>query len=55
MSHPSELNRRVEVENILLMMAQGRRQLPDQKECRILALKLGIPKRHWPEQCRKHK
>ena len=38
-----ELNRRVEVENRLLMAASGKQPLPDADECRRLAYKLGVP------------
>lgn len=38
-----ELNRRVEVEERLLDAAAGKVPLPDAKECRRLANKLGVP------------
>lgn len=38
-----DLNRRVDVERVLLNAAAGRRPLPDAAECRRLAYKLGIP------------
>lgn len=38
-----QLNRRVEVENILLSVYSGKRPMLTQDECRELAYKLGIP------------
>lgn len=37
------LNRRAEVEQTLLDIARGKRQLPDAEACRALALRLGVP------------
>ena len=48
-SHGTELNRRVEVENELFMMATGKKPLPNAEMCRKLALRLGTPKESWPE------
>lgn len=42
-NHGDELNRRVEVEQVLFNMAAGKRPLPTQDECRALAIKLGTP------------
>lgn len=39
----SELNRRVEVESVLLSVAAGKRDLLSKDECRQLAYKLGVP------------
>jgi hypothetical protein len=47
--HNAELNRRVEIENVLAMMAQGKRPLPTREQCRIMALRLGTPKELWGE------
>lgn len=41
--HADELNRRVEVENVLLNVAKGKRPPPTPEECRMLAYKLGMP------------
>ena len=41
--YPDHLNRRVDVENRLLMAASGKQPLPDADECRRLAYKLGVP------------
>lgn len=38
-----ELNRRVEVENVLLAVAGGKRPTLSPEECRQLAYKLGVP------------
>lgn len=45
--HGAELNRRVEIENQLAQMGAGNKPLPDKDQCRILALKLGTPKKYW--------
>ena len=37
------LNRRVDVENVLAMVAAGKRDLMTREECRELAIKLGVP------------
>ena len=37
------LNRRVEVENVLLACAAGKRPMLTREECRALAFKLGVP------------
>lgn len=51
--HGAELNKRVEIENELFRMAQGKQPLPTKQECRVLALKLGTPKRLWREEWKK--
>lgn len=51
-SHGSELNRRVEVENVLLSVAAGKRGPLSPDECRVLGLKLGTPREHWPKEWR---
>lgn len=38
-----ELNKRVEVENVLLAVAAGKRPALTPEECRALAYKLGVP------------
>jgi hypothetical protein len=38
-----ELNKRVEVENVLLAVASGKRPALTPEECRALAYKLGVP------------
>lgn len=40
-----DLNRRVDVENVLLNVAAGKRPMLTREECRALALKLGTPTR----------
>lgn len=44
--HGDQLNRRVEVENILLAVASGKRPPLTPDECRALAYRLGVPSRH---------
>ncbi len=41
--YTSRLNRCVDVENVLLACAAGKRPPPTPDECRALALKLGVP------------
>jgi len=43
LAHGKELNRRVEVENILFSVAAGKREPLTVQQHRILALKLGTP------------
>lgn len=45
-----ELNRRVEIENELFMMAAGKKPIPSKAKCRELALKLGTPKNLWKKE-----
>lgn len=42
-AHAAALNRRVEVENVLLMTAAGKRPPLTPDECRQLAYRLGVP------------
>jgi hypothetical protein len=42
-SWAKQLNRRVEVENVLFAVAAGKRDLLSRDECRALAYKLGNP------------
>jgi len=41
--HAARLNRSVEVENVLLACASGKREMASRDECRALAYKLGVP------------
>jgi hypothetical protein len=41
--HELALNRRAEVEQLLLNVAKGKRGLLSQEECRVLAFRLGDP------------
>lgn len=49
-----ELNRRVEVENVLLNVASGKRPMLTKDECKKLAYKLGIPTRYTGNECEKN-
>lgn len=40
------LNRRAEVENMLIQMANGTRPLPTKEDCQKMAIKLGTPLEH---------
>jgi hypothetical protein len=44
-NHGDELNRRVEVENVLLAVAKEKRPLLTPDECKALAYKLGMPRK----------
>lgn len=44
-NHGEALNRRVDVENVLLAVANGKREMLTQDECRTLAYKLGMQNR----------
>lgn len=44
------VNRRVEVEAILLDVAAGKHPPLTQEQCQILALRLGTPKEYWSEK-----
>ena len=41
--YAKELNRRVDVENVLAMVGAGKRDLLSREECKSLAKKLGVP------------
>jgi len=43
------LNRRVDIENHLLQCYQGVMPLPNQQDCKVLALRLGTPKEYWSD------
>ena len=45
-----ELNKRVEIENDLLLISKGKKPLPTKDGCRIMALKLGTPKQYWRKE-----
>lgn len=45
-NHGDELNRRVEIENVLLKVAAGKRPALSQDECRQLAYRLGVPSKN---------
>lgn len=49
-NHGAELNRRVDVENVLARVGAGKRGPLSADECRVLALKLGTPREHWPKE-----
>lgn len=42
-NYAQSLNRRAEVENVLLNVSAGKRPMLTKEECRQLALKLGTP------------
>lgn len=42
-NYAADLNRRAEVEGVLLDAWKGKRPLPTQQQCYELAMKLGVP------------
>lgn len=38
-----------DIEAVLLNMANGKLPLPNQQDCRVMALRLGTPKKEWSE------
>lgn len=48
------INRRVAIENVLFnFVAKG--VSPDVQDCRVMALRLGVPKVKWSDSVRNHK
>ena len=43
------INRRVEVENLLFMIAAGKKALPTREDCFKIAVRLGTPKEMWSD------
>jgi len=43
----SMLNRRVSIENHLALAYQGKLRLPTKEDCKVLALRLGTPRKYW--------
>ena len=50
----ARISRSVDVEQILFDMANGKLALPNQQDCRVLALRLGTPKKEWSTQVADH-
>lgn len=48
------INRRAEVEQILLNVATGKSETLSQLDCRILALMLQTPKKKWSDMIKNH-
>ncbi len=48
------ISRGVDVEQILFDVANGKRPALTQQDCRILALRLGTPRKQWSEQMINH-
>lgn len=48
------INRTVEIETILFDMAAGKLALPTAQDCRVLAIRLGSPKKEWSDDIRNH-
>lgn len=52
-NHGEELNRRIDIESELFKMATGKKPLPSPYDCRIMAIKLGTPRKYWREEWKK--
>lgn len=51
----ARITRSADVEQILFDMANGKLALPSKQDCRVLALRLGTPKKEWSVQVAEHK
>lgn len=50
----SRISRTVDIEDLLLKMANGKLALPDKQDCRVLSLRLGTPKKDWSDIVKNH-
>jgi len=50
----ARINRTGDIEATLLEMATGKLALPTQQDCRVLALRLGTPKKDWTDIVKNH-
>ena len=48
------LNERVDVENILQDIATGKRTLPNRRDCQVLQIMLGVPRKHRSDVIKNH-
>jgi hypothetical protein len=48
------INRSVDIEQHLFDVANGKRPPLTKQDCRILALRLGTPRKMWTEQMKNH-
>lgn len=48
------INRRVDIETYMILASKGSLPLPDKEDCRMMALILGTPLRHWSKLLRKY-
>lgn len=49
------LNERVDIENILSLVGAGKLPLLTARDCQVLAIKLGTPKKHWSDVIKNYK
>lgn len=49
------LNERVDIENILFLVGAGKLPLLTVRDCQVLAIKLGTPKKHWSDVIKNYK
>ena len=45
----ARISRSVDIETVLISMAQGKLPLPSKQDCRVMALRLGTPKAEWSD------
>lgn len=48
------INRSVDIETLLIRMSKGLVPLPSQQSCRVMALRLGTPKKEWSDIVANH-
>lgn len=51
----ARVGRSVDIEAVLIDMANGKLALPEKQDCRVLALRLGAPKKDWSDIVKEHK
>ena len=50
-----KISRSVDIENYLLAVAEGKAPPLSPRDCRIMALRLGTPRKHWTDVVKNHK
>lgn len=48
------INRSVEVEDVLYKIAAGKLEVPDATGFRVLAIRLGTPKKQWSDEVKNY-
>lgn len=48
------INRSVDVEDVLYKIAAGQIEVPDATGFRVLAIRLGVPKKQWSEEVKNY-
>lgn len=49
------MNQRVDIENLLIAVSQGKHPPLTLDDCRVIALRLGTPREHWADSVKNHK